>query len=108
MSGGHFDYNQFRINDIATELKNIIDNNQNSDLDEYGCQIGTFYNSITINELNFAHKILQLASIYTHRIDYLVSGDDGEDTFHKRLKDDLQNIDLSNFCDQIKKHEVDN
>jgi TFIIF-interacting CTD phosphatase-like protein len=33
--------------------------------------------------------ILRKAQIYAQRIDWLVSGDDGEDYFHSRLKNDL-------------------
>jgi len=29
------------------------------------------------------------ASTYIQRIDYLLSGDDGEDTFHARLTEDM-------------------
>jgi hypothetical protein len=31
-----------------------------------------------------------MAQIYTQRIDWLVSGDDGEDSFRERLKEDLE------------------
>jgi hypothetical protein len=34
---------------------------------------------------------LNQALIYAQRIDWLVSGDDGEDTFHARLAEDLKN-----------------
>jgi hypothetical protein len=33
---------------------------------------------------------LRKASIYAHRIDWLLSGDDSEDTFLKRLKEELE------------------
>lgn len=35
---------------------------------------------------------LKLANIYLHRIDWLLSGDDGEDSFHSRLKEELLNL----------------
>lgn len=31
-----------------------------------------------------------MAQIYTQRIDWLVSGDDSEDSFRERLKEDLE------------------
>jgi len=34
-------------------------------------------------------ELLKKAQIYAQRIDWLLSGDDGEDTFHKRLSQDL-------------------
>ena len=47
----------------------------------------------TIAEFEKAVLYLNLAYIYAQRIDWLVSGDDGEETFHKRLTDDLKNLD---------------
>jgi len=32
---------------------------------------------------------LELAGIYLQRIDWLVSGDDSEESFHERLQEDL-------------------
>ena len=37
-------------------------------------------------------KILNKAFVYVNRIDWLLSGDDGEETFHKRLKEDLEKL----------------
>jgi len=36
-------------------------------------------------------KALRIASIYTKRIDWFLSGDDGEDTFLEKLSNDLSN-----------------
>jgi hypothetical protein len=33
-----------------------------------------------------------MAEIYAQRIDWLLSGDDGEDSFRKRLKEDLERL----------------
>lgn len=43
----------------------------------------------TVAEFRRAVTVLKRASIYTQRIDWLLSGDDGEETFHKRLKKEL-------------------
>lgn len=37
-------------------------------------------------------ELLKKAQVYAQRIDYLLSGDDGEDNFHLRLKEDLANL----------------
>jgi hypothetical protein len=37
-------------------------------------------------------EILKNAFVYTQRIDWLLSGDDSEESFHQRLKEDLKNI----------------
>lgn len=44
---------------------------------------------MTIMEFRKGVIYLKLAEIYAQRIDWLVSGDDGEEAFHKRLKEEL-------------------
>ena len=95
MSGGHFDYNQYRITTIADTIDSMIWNNNSQEVNEWGDSIGNNYSEETINEFEKAVLYLNLAYIYAQRIDWLVSGDDGEDTFHKRLTDDLKNLDNS-------------
>ena len=36
--------------------------------------------------------ILKLAEVYAQRIDWLLSGDDGDETFLERLKEDLDKL----------------
>ena len=50
------------------------------------------YTPETIQEFRNGVKILKKASVYAQRIDWLISGDDGEDSFHKRLKEDLKKL----------------
>ena len=92
MSGGHFDYKQYQIGYIADEIEQLIENNNSEEIDEWGCTIGAHYLPKTIKEFKKALKVLRVAQVYTHRIDWLVSGDDGEDSFHSRLAKDLNNI----------------
>ena len=44
----------------------------------------------TLDEFRKGLDILNKAYIYAQRIDWLLSGDDGEESFHKRLKEDLE------------------
>ncbi len=46
----------------------------------------------TIQEFRNGIQVLHKASIYAQRIDWLLSGDDGEDSFHKRLKEELEHF----------------
>lgn len=46
----------------------------------------------TIEEFKQGLSILRKAYIYAQRIDWLLSGDDGEESFHKRLKEELDNL----------------
>ena len=77
MSGGHFDYDQFKIQDIADEIERICDENEYEFSDK------------TIAKFRNAIPILREAFIYCHRIDWLLSGDDGEESFEERLKSEL-------------------
>lgn len=92
MSGGHFDYQQFRIGDIAEEIQDLIDTNDSKELDDFGYPIGRGYDPEVIEEFHRAVELLKQAQVYAHRIDWLVSGDDGEYNFLKRLKDDLEEL----------------
>ena len=47
------------------------------------------YSEETISEFKKCLEILKKGAIYLHRIDYLVCDDDGEESFHERLKEDL-------------------
>ena len=48
-------------------------------------------------EFKNAVKHLRVAEIYAQRVDWLLSGDDGEDTFIERLKSDLAKIENPNY-----------
>ena len=65
------------------------------------CEFGTVYLNIpnryeyskeTIKEFKKGLAILKKAYIYAQRIDWLLSGDDGEESFHERLKEELDNL----------------
>jgi len=101
MSGGHFNYNQDRIREIREEIQDII-NKQGTELpkdelygskeyyQEYPEEKFNLTYSPEIQEIfNEAIEILKKAEIYVQRIDWFLSGDDGEDSFLKRLKEDL-------------------
>jgi hypothetical protein len=45
-----------------------------------------------MREFNKAVSLLKQAYVYTQRIDWLVSGDDGEDDFHTRLANELAKV----------------
>ena len=76
MSGGHFNYEQYRMSDIADSIESAISGN-----------VAT--NPETIVRFQEAVALLKRAEIFAQRIDWFLSGDDGEDTFHRRLESDL-------------------
>ena len=52
-----------------------------------------------VEEFKKGLKILKMASIYAQRIDWLLSGDDGEDSFKKRLKEELAELESKPLID---------
>ena len=80
MSGGHFNCGQFNIEIAADEIDSLIDAND-------------IYSDETIEKFRQAAKVVRQAALMVHRIDWLVSGDDGEDTFHARWKEDMAALD---------------
>lgn len=95
MSGGHFDYKQYAIQDIADEVEQLILTNDSEEKDEWGYDKGHHFSAETIEEFKIGLEYLRKAQIYTQRIDWLVSCDDGEDTFHTRLQSELQQFEIT-------------
>lgn len=92
MSGGHFNYEQYRIDQIANDVEQLILDNDSDELDEYGSTKGCHFTPETIAEFKRGLYALRRAYLYAQRIDWLVSGDDGEDSFHRRLADELHKL----------------
>ena len=113
MSGGHFDYNQWHIRDIIYSLEDYIYGHSldEEDIDYYiedhwledkekeyviknKHTVPNLYeySKETIKEFKKGLAILRKAYVYAQRIDWLLSGDDGEESFHERLKEELDNL----------------
>lgn len=116
MSGGHFDYKQYYLDDIADSIERYLngvevyedsmcqwdhDHKRGWVSDEEWEYVKTNrrtkpneyeYSQDTLNELQKGVEIIRLASIYAHRIDWLLSGDDGEESFQKNLKEELEKL----------------
>jgi hypothetical protein len=87
MSGGAFDYNQYRIREVYLEIEKVI--KEQGTFDEWGDPRPTFSKPV-LKELLNGVKALKLAEVYTQRVDYLFEGDDGEESFLERLKEELE------------------
>ena len=113
MSGGHFDYYQWHIRDIVYSLEDYIYGHplDEEDIDYYiedhwledkekeyviknKHTVPNLYeySKETIKEFKKGLAILRKAYVYAQRIDWLLSGDDGEESFHERLKEELNNL----------------
>lgn len=86
MSGGHFDYKQYHIGEISASISEIIQENDSS----------YEFKDDTILKFKSAVLFLELSQILAQRIDWLLSGDDGEETFHERLSGNI-----SGFCNEF-------
>jgi hypothetical protein len=108
MSGGHFDYKQWYINQIADDVEKIIERNGRKKTDEelkdeswrrddwyekYPEDLYHYkYPDEVIEKFKEGLTILRQAAVYAQRIDWLLSGDDGEETFLKRLEKELSEL----------------
>ena len=103
MSGGAFEYQQYHIEEIADSIEQeIIEAGREipkeiwaknhwygSSFDDSDRTYPT-YERKTIDIMKRAVYVLRMAYIYAKRVDWMLSGDDGEDTLVERLQEELQ------------------
>src|SRR5574343_577904 len=104
MSGGYFNYDQYKIGHIANSIESEIEKSGRpktkeeireetwrapdwyqkhpEDLNHYK------YSNEVLEKFKEGVEILRKAEIYAHRIDWLLSSDDSENSFLERLKKD--------------------
>lgn len=87
MSGGHFDYDQYKIGKIADWVEDEI-------LRTHVWE--PVWEQETVERFKEAVLTLRRAQIMAHRIDWLLSGDDGEETFAVRWQADLDKLERGN------------
>ncbi len=102
MSGGAFDYKQYYIDDIIEHIGRIVRAVEEGDIgeDDGTYQTPSYWEKSLLadskeevkEEFRKALKALRIAACYAQRIDWFLSGDDGEDSFLKRLKEELNVI----------------
>lgn len=81
MSGGHFDYIQYKLNAVETAIDDVI-----HDTDSHCCPGDDV--PLTKTRLKLTKLLVVAAAAAIHRVDWWLSGDDGTDSFHKRWKED--------------------
>ena len=107
MSGGAFDYNQYKIGYIAdqieeTVIKNGVEKTPEEIKDDWHNdewyekypedKFHYKYPDEVIEKMKEAVKALKIAQVYAQRVDWLLSGDDGEESFLSRLDDELKKL----------------
>jgi hypothetical protein len=90
MSGGHFNYQQYRIEDIAVEIDELIAANDDETLDQYNTRRGNGFPSDIIEKFKEASHTLRQAAEMAQRVDWLVSGDDGLHCFMRRWDEEVR------------------
>lgn len=105
MSGGHFDYQQYRIDDIVDSIEQeVIKSGKpipEKAMDYYDRQYykehpeeAVYYDYPEPILRRFEESVyaLKKAAIYAQRVDWLLSGDDSEESFEKRLREELAEL----------------
>jgi hypothetical protein len=92
MSGGAFNYDQYKIGYMVDQIEEIIVKNGVEKTHEELKNEGWKYPDEVIDKMKEGIEILKKAQIYAQRIDWLLSGDDGEESFLSRLEEDLNNL----------------
>ena len=90
MSGGRFQHQQYILMDIAEEIQHVIETNDDVSINEWGDPRGRGYSPEVIAKLQEGVRALKTAYVYAHRIDWLLSDDDGEESFLRRLEKELE------------------
>lgn len=102
MSGGHFNYNQYHIDQIAEDIEEHLESmgKEREDVDDptwreyyskYPEERTYPVESEQVQErMRQAIRALKIAKIYAQRVDWYLSGDDGEENFLRRLDEELQ------------------
>jgi len=108
MSGGSFQYDQYKIGYIADQIEEVIIKNgvkkTPEDLKQEGWRDPDWYKKYpedlshykypdeVIEKMKEAVRALKIAQEYAQRVDWLLSGDDGEESFLSRLEENLKKI----------------
>lgn len=100
MSGGRFQYKQWVIDEIANQVESYINKCERKEEKDWGYEDenGKYIPYVfeeseeVLNEFRKGLRVLREAYVYAQRIDYLLSGDDSDEAFLKRLKKELEDL----------------
>ncbi len=104
MSGGYFDYAQYSVQNLVEEMEEVLEkcdiepDKIDENDDRYRCDesgsLKEYVEDIPMfkTEVEKAIYHLKMAHLYTQRIDWYLSGDDGWDSFNSRLEEELKKM----------------
>lgn len=81
MSGGHYEYAYFKIDNLASSIKEDIDRNDIPD--EYGFKHN--FSEKTMDNMKKLHAMLIVSAKLAKEAEWLYSGDTGEDQFNSEF-----------------------
>lgn len=105
MSGGHWNYLQHRLTDVVEDINRLVEKNGQPKTEEElkderwhddewyekypEEKFHHKYSDEVITNFKSAAVVIAMAQIYMQRMDWLLSGDDGSESFLRRLNEDL-------------------
>lgn len=105
MSGGKFSYKQWHIDNIADQIEQeVILSGKPIPKQKWSYYERQEFEETHKHPMNYAYPdsilrrmeeavyALRAAAIYAQRVDYLLSGDDGEESFEERLSKELSEL----------------
>ena len=84
MSGGHFNGRESQLGELADKIDRVVFDNDCKVENKWGDTIGRGLSEDIIENFKDTSRCLRRAQAMTQRVDYLLSGDDGEDSFRRR------------------------
>jgi hypothetical protein len=108
MSGGHWDYMQYRFTDVADDIDKLIEQNGQPKTEEElkedrwsddewyvkypEDKFHHKYSDEVIEQFKISSMMIKKAQLYMHRMDWLLSGDDGAESFLRRINEELKEL----------------
>jgi hypothetical protein len=108
MSGGTWEYLQYRYTDVVEDIEKLIRENgklkTTEELKEESWRGFDWYEKYpedkyhhkypdkVIEKFKEGLEVIKRAQVYIQRLDYLIAGDDGEESFLERLEEELTKL----------------
>ncbi len=102
MSGGAFEYKQYKIQDLIEDMENLLVRLDKEPIDSFECDSLKRYvddSELLKNKIKENIGYLKRAYIFTQRIDWFISGDDGEENFYERLKEEIEKLEYEEITE---------
>ena len=102
MSGGAFEYKQYKIQDLIEDMENLLVRLDKEPIDSFECDsLKRYVNDSELfkNKIKENIRYLKRAYIFTQRIDCFISGEDCEENFYERLKEEIEKLEYEEITE---------